>query len=331
MTSETKATSPAEAGRSQQGPDMAEGHGGVVSGTILAFLNEVAGGRKLLQAIRSRVDAGAERVALVAPQNQPLAGQIVDRDEVREAARSRVVVTEAVLADFGIDAVGAVMDPDPALALDDAVRAFAPSEVLLSCLYETRFGLTRKDLVEWAKARFDIPVTHIPVRIEDDAVRWDVTHTLVVATQTVNSPDLLERLKARAAERPHRYTIISPPSGALSRDEVCERLARTLAALYREEIDATGQPMSPAPLAAIQNAIEHYRIDEILISTLAGEQSKWVQEGLIDEVRGMSDTPVEHVEAGGGTAAAEESVEPVGAGVAGESAGSAQQAEGEGE
>ena len=44
--------------------------------------------------------------------------------------------------------------------------------------------------------------------------------------------------------------------------------------------------MSPAPLAAVQNAIEHYRIDEILISTLAGEQSKWLEEGLIDDVRG---------------------------------------------
>jgi hypothetical protein len=274
-------------------PATAEGQGGV----ILAFLNEVAGGRKLLETIRERVEAGAEAVALVAPQNQPIAGQIVDRDEVREAAQSRVEVTQAVLAEFGIEAMGAVMDPDPALALDDAVRAFAPREILLSCLYDTRFGLTRKDLVEWAKQRFDVPVAHIPVRIEDDAIRWDVTHTLVVATQTVAAPDLISHLKKRAAERPHRYTFISPPSGSLTRGEVCARLARTLAELYRSDIDATGQPMSPAPLAAIQNAIEHYRVDEILISTLAGEQSKWLQEGLIDQVRAMTDMPVEHFEA----------------------------------
>jgi hypothetical protein len=271
-------------------------------GTILAFLNEVAGGRKLLETIRARVEAGAEAVALAAPQNQPMAGQIVDRDEVREAAQSRVEVTQAVLRDFGIEAVGAVMDPDPALALDDAVRAFQPREVLLSCLYDTRFGLTRKDLVEWAKERFEVPVTHIPVRIEDDAVRWDVTHTLVVATQTVASPDLVAELKRKAAERPHRYTFISPPSGQLTREEVCDRLARTLAELYRSEIDATGQPMSPAPLAAIRNAIEHYRVDEILISTLAGQQSKWLQEGLIDQVREMTDMPVEHFEARGASA-----------------------------
>ena len=55
-----------------------------------------------------------------------------------------------------------------------------------------------------------VRVEHIPVRVDDDAVRWDVTHVLVVATKTVNSPDLLERLKERAKEKPHRYTFICP-------------------------------------------------------------------------------------------------------------------------
>jgi hypothetical protein len=269
-------------------------------GTVLAFLNEVAGGRRLLETIRARVEDGADEVAVAAPQNQPMAGQIVDRDELRDAARSRVDVTMAVLDDFGIESVGAVFDPDPALALDDAIRGFAPREVLLSCLLETRLGPARKDLVEWARGRFEVPVTHIPVRIEDDAIRWDVTHSLVVATQTVASEELISHLKQQVADHPHRYTIISPPSGALSREEVCERLARTLAELYRADIDATGQPMSPAPYAAVRNAIEHYRVDEILISTLAGEQSKWVAEGLIDKVRGITEKPVEHFEAGAG-------------------------------
>jgi hypothetical protein len=288
-----------DAGRTApQGP-------GAADGTVLAFVVEVAGGRRLLETVRERVGAGADLVAVAAPQNQPAAGQIVDQAEVREAAQSRVEVTQAVLSEFGVDAVGVVMDPDPALALDDAVRAFSPSEIMISCLAGTRFGLLRRDLVEWASSRFEAPVVHIPVRIEDDAVRWDVVHTLVVATQTVDSPDLLERLKSRAAERPHRYTIISPRSGQITREEVCGKLARTLAELYKADIDATGQPMSPEPVAAVENAIEHYRIDEILISTFAGEQSKWLQEGLIEKVKEMaSDKPVEHVEAGRGSEAA---------------------------
>jgi hypothetical protein len=181
------------------------------------------------------------------------------------------------------------------------VRGTQPDHILLSCLYETRFGLTRKDLVEWAKAQFEATVEHIPVRVDDDAVRWDLTHTLVVATKTVNSPDLVSRLKERARERPHRYTFISPKSGEVSREEVCANLAATLAEAYRDEIDATGQPMSPEPFSAIKNAIEHYRIDDILISTLRGEQSVWLQEGLIEKVQAITDKPIEHVEAGAGT------------------------------
>ena len=243
-----------------------------------------------------------------------MAGQIVDRDELADAARSRVDVTQAVFAEFGIEAEGAVMDPDPPLALDDAIRAYEPDEVLLSCLTESRYGLMRRDLVEWARGHFDTTITHVPVRIDDDAVRWDVTHTLVVATQTVASADLVGRLKARGQERPHRYTFICPRSGQLSREEVCDRLARTLAEMYRSEIDATGQPMRPAPFAAIQNAIAHYRVDEILISTLAGEQSVWLEEGLIDRVNEITDKPVEHVEAGGDVAPREV---PAGAGAEG--------------
>ena len=119
---------------------------------LLVFLNEVAGGRKLLQAVRERAEK-VPYVAVAAPQNQPAVGQLIDAGELRDAARARVEVTMAVLSEFGIESVGEVMDPDPALALDDAVRAHEPGEVLLSCLYETRFGFTRKDLVEWAGSR----------------------------------------------------------------------------------------------------------------------------------------------------------------------------------
>jgi hypothetical protein len=270
-------------------------------GTVLAFLNEVAGGRKLLGAVRERVEAGAEHVVLAAPQNVPSAGQIVDSEEIREAALSRVEVTQRVLHDFGIESSGVVLDPDPLLAIDDAVRAFDPTEVLVSCLPDSRYGWTRKDLIEWSRSRFQIPIEHVPVRIEDDAIRWDVTHTLVVATQTVNAPDLVERLIARHREHPHRYTFICPRSGDTPREEVCDRLASTLAAVYREEIDATGQPMSPEPFAAVENAIEHYRVDDILISTFAGHSSKWLEEGLIEQVREITDADIEHFESAGGS------------------------------
>lgn len=266
---------------------------------LLVFLNEVAGGRKLLQAVRERSER-APYVAVAAPQNQPAAGQLIDTDELRDAARARVEVTMSVLAEFGIESVGEVMDPDSALALDDAVRAHEPGEVLLSCLYETRFGFRRKDLVEWARERFEpeVALTHIPVRIGDDSIAWDVIHTLVVATQTVATPDLVSRLKERAGDRPHRYTIICPRSDDVSEAEIVRDLASTMAELYRAEIDATGQPMSPDPFHAVKNAVEHYRIDEVLISTFAGEESRWLEDDLIGRVRELTEKPVEHLEVG---------------------------------
>lgn len=267
---------------------------------LLVFLNEVAGGRKLLQAVREREESVAG-VVVAAPQNQPSVGQLIDAGELREAARARVEVTMSVLSEFGIASIGEVMDPDSSLALDDAVRAHEPGEVLLSALAETRFGLTRKDLVAWATDRFEpeVEVTHIPVRIEDDAIRWDVIHTLVVATQTVATPDLVNRLKERAAARPHRYTIICPAADGVSEQEIVRDLAATLAELYRADVDATGQPMSPDPYQAVKNAVEHYRIDEVLISTFAGEASRWLEDDLIGRTRELTgEKPVEHLEVG---------------------------------
>lgn len=266
---------------------------------LLVFLNEVAGGRKLLQAVKERA-ADVPFVAVAAPQNQPAVGQLIDAGELREAARARVEVTMSILSEYGIESVGEVMDPEPSLALDDAVRAHEPGEVLLSCLYETRFGITRKDLVEWAKARFepDIKVTHIPVRIEEDAISWEVNHTLVVASQTIAAPDLVERLKERAAGHPHRYTIICPRSADVGEAEIVRALASTLAELYRADVDATGQPMSPDPFRAVRNAIEHYRIDEVLISTFAGESSRWLEEDLVGRVREITEKTVTHLEVG---------------------------------
>ena len=266
---------------------------------LLVFLNEVAGGRKLLAAVAERAEQ-VPFVAVAAPQNQPAVGQLIDAGELRDAARARVEVTMSILSEYGVESVGEVMDRDPALALDDAVRAHEPGEVLLSCMQGTRFGFARKDLVEWARSRFEpeVAVTHIPVRIEDDSVSWEKSHTLVVATQTVAAPDLVKRLKERAAGHPHRYTIVCPRAEGVSEPEIVRDLASTLAELYRADIDATGQPMSPDPFHAVQNAIEHYSIDEVLISTFAGESSRWLDEDLVGRTREITDKQVEHLEVG---------------------------------
>jgi len=288
---------------------------------LVLFLNEVAGGRKLLQATLERV-GDASYVVVVAPQNQPTAGQLFSPEEAAEAARSRVDVTLAVLDEFGIDAVGEVLDPASDLALGDAIRSHRPSEVLLSCLYDSRFGLTRRALEEWAEGTFEpeVKITHIPVRIEDDSISLDVTHTLVVANQTLSSPDLADRLLERSKERPHRFTIIAPQNDDVPLNKVSRDLASLMATLYREDIDTTGQPMSPDPFESVKDAIAHYRVDDVLISTLPGEQSHWLESDLVGRVREITDKPVAHHEAGSSpqaVAAAVAEGEPVAVGASG--------------
>lgn len=266
---------------------------------LVIFLNEVAGGRKLLEHVREKA-AEASYVVVAAPQNQPQAGQLFAPEEAREAARARVDVTLAVLDEFGIEAVGEVLDPDPDQALGDAIRTHEPSEVLLSCLYDSRFGLTMRDLVEWAVENFEpeTRITHIPVRIEEDSIRFDVTHTLVVANRTLASEDLKDRLLRLGAESPHRFTIVAPTVSDVSEAVLARRLATLMADLYRADIDATGQPMSPDAFGAVKNAVAHYRVDDILISTLSVEESQWLQDDLIGRVREITDKPVTHHETG---------------------------------
>jgi hypothetical protein len=154
------------------------------------------------------------------------------------------------------------------------------------------------------------------VRIEDDSIRQDLTHTLVVANQTLSDPALHDRLVERASQSPHRFTIIAPETEGVPAAALTRNLAKLMATLYREDIDATGQPMSTDPFASVKNAIEHYRVDDVLISTLPGEESRWLAEDLVGKVREFTDKPVSHHEAGKGPQAVASEVAGGGEGAA---------------
>ena len=98
-------------------------------------------------------------------------------------------------------------------------------------------------------------------------------------------------------------TIIAPETEGVSPGTLTRNLAGLMAQLYREGIDATGQPMSPDPFSSVRNAIAHYRLDDILISTLPGEESRWLAGDLVGKVREITDKPVSHHESGAGPGA----------------------------
>jgi hypothetical protein len=271
---------------------------------VLVVANDTHGGRSLIEAIKTRAAAGDAQFVVIAPQNKPQSGMVIYDEAVRDAARHRVHATLDALTELGIEARGDVMDPDPYNATLDAVREYGIDEIILSTHPESRSGWMRRGLVERIQEGTGLPVQHVVVDLDADRA-W-ATHTLVVANQTVGGEPLFAELKRRAAEGPHRFTVIVPQDGGHGHHaaEARERLIALLDRLRQEGIPATGGIGDPDPFTAVMNALQFYRVDEIVISTLPKMTSRWLRGGLVERVQRATAAPVEHVEsdvAGAGT------------------------------
>jgi hypothetical protein len=260
---------------------------------VLVVANETVGGKKLLDAIERRAARGPIRCTVVCPQNRPRKGYVIYDESVRSAAQIRLELTLERLRALGIEADGEVMDPDPYLAVKDALRLYGADEIIISTLPYARSGWLRRDLVDRVKDYAEVPIEHVVVDLNEETVQ----HALVVANQTVGGPKLIETLERRASETPHRFTVISPQEGAS--DEAAEqaqhRLERTLRVLRRAGLNVTGYVTHPDPLTAIVNAHQHDPASEIIISTLPSYKSRWLRGDLIPRARRATGLRVEHV------------------------------------
>jgi hypothetical protein len=264
---------------------------------ILVVANQTVGGRALIDAVTKQASSAHEEgrpveVFVVCPQNLPRKGSIVYDQSVWSAAENRLKTTIAHLREAGIEAKGEVMDPDPYAATMDALAEFQADEIVISTLPETRSGWLRKDLVERVRQDTGLAVDHVVVDL--DREREEVRHTLVVANQTVGGEPLIDLLKGRAAEEPHTFTVICP-QGEGHAGDAHARLAHTLERLHQEGLEAVGQVMDPDPYTAIQNALDYYTVDEIVISTFPETRSGWLRTDLVGRVQTSTGKPVHHV------------------------------------
>jgi hypothetical protein len=264
---------------------------------ILVVANETVGGRALIDAVRKHAEAAKQEgrpfeVMVVAPQNQPKHGYVVYDESVRSAAESRLRMTVEQLRAVGVEATAEVMDPDPYNATMDALGGFKADEILISTHPGQRSGWLRRDLVERVQESSGLPVEHVVVDL--DADRAERVRTLVVANKTAGGEPLIGLLRGKAQESPHSFVVIMPQGGAEAGDAP-ERLARVLDRLHSEGLEATGQVMPPDAFTAIQNALQFFAIDEIVISTFPGERSGWLRNDLIARVQGTTSKPIEHV------------------------------------
>jgi hypothetical protein len=176
----------------------------------------------------------------------------------------------------------------------DAIGAYGADQVIISTHPDTRSGWLRKDLVDRVKQDSGLPVEHVVVDL--DADRAHVTRTLVVANQTVGGGPLIDLLKRKGAESHHNFVVILPQGEGGEHGDAHARLAHTLELLHRAGLEAVGQVMDPDPFTAVQNALQFYPADEIVVSTFPGERSGWLRSDLLERVKTSTSKPVEHVE-----------------------------------
>jgi hypothetical protein len=263
---------------------------------VLVVANRTLGGANLLEAVRKRAADGDVRFRLVVPQSNPSAGLVIYDEAVRESAQARVDLALSLVSGESIDATGEVGDPDPFLATMDAVAERRPDEIIISTHPAVSSGWLRRDLIERIRNASGLPVEHVVVDLEQEGLPFKAT--LVLASKTLGGEELLERLKQKAASgSPRLFIVVVPqPDGSGGAPRLARaRLATMLDRLHSAGLVGSGMIGDPDPYTAAVNALELFRVDDVVISTLPDERSGWLRANLIERVQSVSSAPVEHV------------------------------------
>ena len=134
---------------------------------ILVIANETVAGDTLHAMIRQKSEGYRTNVLVVAPATpSPLQHLASDDEPGRRAARERVDASLTKLRGAGFSAQGQVGDPDPLQAIEDALRTFGPDEIIISTHPEGRSHWLERGIVEHARDRFAVPITHVVVDLE---------------------------------------------------------------------------------------------------------------------------------------------------------------------
>jgi hypothetical protein len=132
----------------------------------------------------------------------------------------------------------------------------------------------------------------------------DKAKVLVVANRTAESEELLQALKERAARGDVEFTLLVPaaPHGVAwaadmhsGGDEAQSHLDKAVASLRAAGLEVEGRMGDPDPQAAVQDAVNFGKYDEVIVSTLPLKISKWLKVDLPHKVEHATGLPVTHV------------------------------------
>jgi hypothetical protein len=143
----------------------------------------------------------------------------------------------------------------------------------------------------------------------------DPTRVLVLANRTVDSAQLRQALLDRSERGPIVVTLLVPaawevqdPHGGAQSAQ--RRLRDALNALRNDGIAVQARLGDADPIAALREAWDPERYDEVIVSTLPSRVSRWLQIDLPRRARKLTGAPVTHVEAVGIPPARQPAQEP---------------------
>jgi hypothetical protein len=87
--------------------------------------------------------------------------------------------------------------------------------------------------------------------------------------------------------------LLSDVDPAIERAEAVEE--ETVERMNEEGVKAAGDTGESDPLLALQDALQTFEADQIVLFTHPGGSSNWLEEGVVEEARERFDQPVEHI------------------------------------
>jgi hypothetical protein len=130
----------------------------------------------------------------------------------------------------------------------------------------------------------------------------DAARVLVLANRTADSPQLRDALLERRDRGPIAVTLLVPaaweaqdPHGGMETGR--RRVRAALESLRDTGLDVQCRVGDADPITALREAWDPERYDEVIVSTLPGRVSRWLQIDLPRRAGRITGVPVTHVEA----------------------------------
>lgn len=134
---------------------------------------------------------------------------------------------------------------------------------------------------------------HRVLVVANEAVTGDELRDVIVRDHGTDA--VIEVLAPVLESRTHFVTTDVDRETAAAR----RRLGETLRWAREQGFRATGEVGDPIdPLEGIADELRRYEVDEVIVATHPLDDANWIEQQMLDRLRGELDVPVEHVVVG---------------------------------